>query len=105
MLLLVYVTLAAVTLGPAWTWGVVGVALVGYGTLFVLLPESVAQASHMMSTLPSHLAGMWFAVAASAASIAAFVTGVSRRLARRERELHGELVSAAAQIPGGGRVA
>jgi len=87
VLLLVYVTLAAVTMGPRWTWVVVGVALVGYGSLFFVVPESVTQANHLMATLPSHLAGMWFAFAASAISIAVFVTGVARTLARREREL------------------
>ncbi len=87
VLLLVYVTLAAVTLGPRWTWVVVASALVGYGSLFFVVPQSITQTNHLMATLPSHLAGMWFAFAASAASIAVFVTGVTRTLARREREL------------------
>jgi len=87
VLLLVYVTLAAVTVGARWTWVVVAVALIGYGSLFFVIPESVTQGNHLMATLPSHLAGMWFAFAASAVSIAAFVTGVTRTLAKREREL------------------
>ena len=47
------------------------------------LPAHLAHASG----LPSHLAGMWLAFGASAALIAFFVTGVTRTLARREREL------------------
>ena len=87
VLLLVYVTLAAVTLGQRWTWTVVAMAMAGYGSLFFLVPDSILQANHLMSTLPSHLAGMWFAFAVSATSIAVFVTRVTQTLARREREL------------------
>jgi two-component system sensor histidine kinase RegB len=83
---LVYVALAAVVLGAGWTWLIVGAAVTGYGSLFLWhlpLPAHLAHASG----LPSHLAGMWLAFGASAALIAFFVTGVTRTLARREREL------------------
>jgi two-component system, sensor histidine kinase RegB len=83
---LVYVALAAVVLGAGWTWLIVAAAVSGYGSLFLWhlpLPPHLAHASG----LPSHLAGMWLAFGASAALIAFFVTGVTRTLARREREL------------------
>lgn len=83
---LVYVALAAVVLGAGWTWLIVAAAVGGYGSLFLWhlpLPAHLAHASG----LPSHLAGMWLAFGASAALIAFFVTGVTRTLARREREL------------------
>jgi two-component system sensor histidine kinase RegB len=83
---LVYVALAAVILGAGWTWLIVAAAVGGYASLFLWhlpLPEHLAHASG----LPSHLAGMWLAFGASAALIAFFVTGVTRTLARREREL------------------
>jgi two-component system sensor histidine kinase RegB len=83
---LVYVALAAVVLGAGWTWLIVATAVSGYAALFLWhlpLPPHLAHASG----LPSHLAGMWLAFGASASLIAFFVTGVTRTLARREREL------------------
>lgn len=83
---LVYVTLAAVALGAGWTWVVVGAAAGGYASLFawhVPLSEHIAHTSG----LPSHLAGMWLAFAVTAAVIAFFVTGLTRTLTHRERQL------------------
>lgn len=83
---LVYVTLAAVALGAGWTWLIVATAVGGYASLFLWPPPPVDHSAHT-DGLPSHLAGMWVAFATSAAVIAFFVTGVTRTLARREREL------------------
>lgn len=83
---LVYVTLASVTLGTAWSWVIVLGAVGGYATLFVWdipLPEHVMHEGR----LPSHLAGMWLAFGATASIIALFVTALTRTLARRDREL------------------
>lgn len=83
---LVYVTLASVTLGTAWSWTIVLSAIGGYATLFfwqLPLPEHVMHEGR----LPSHLAGMWLAFGATASIIALFVTALTRTLARREREL------------------
>lgn len=83
---LVYVTLAAVALGTGWSWSIVVAAVSGYASLFVWqvpLPEHVLHEAG----LPSHLAGMWLALAATASVIAFFVTALTRTLAAREREL------------------
>jgi two-component system sensor histidine kinase RegB len=80
------VTLASIALGVAWTWSIVMAAVSGYAALFIWhLPVS-DHAAHTTG-LPSHLAGMWLALAATATVIAFFVTGLTRTLARREREL------------------
>jgi len=83
---LVNVTLAAVTLGSGWTWAIVLSSIGGYASLFAwpTVPHHHAAGS---PAWPAHLAGMWLAFATSAGLIALFVTGVTRTLARREREL------------------
>lgn len=83
---LVYVTLAAVALGAGWTWLIMGTAAGGYASLFAW---HVPLSEHLAHTggLPSHLAGMWLAFAVTAAVIAFFVTGLTRTLTHRERQL------------------
>lgn len=83
---LVNVTLASVTLGSGWTWAIVLSSIGGYASLFAW---SAGPHQHEAGSpaWPAHLAGMWLAFATSAVLIALFVTGVTRNLARREREL------------------
>jgi two-component system, sensor histidine kinase RegB len=83
---LVYVTLAAVTLGERWAWLVVVAAVGGYASLFLWYVPLSAETSHATG-LTSHLAGMWLAFAASAGLIAFFIARVTRTLVEREREL------------------
>jgi two-component system sensor histidine kinase RegB len=83
---LVNVTLAAVTLGSGWTWVIVLSSIGGYASLFAW-PRAPHEHLAVSSTWPSHLVGMWLAFATSAVLIALFVTGVTRTLAGREREL------------------
>jgi two-component system sensor histidine kinase RegB len=83
---LVNVTLAAVTLGPGWTWTIVVASVGGYASLFAwpTVPLHHLERGHEWL---AHLGGMWLAFATTAVLIALFVTGVTRTLARRERKL------------------
>lgn len=83
---LVYVTLAAVTLGERWAWLVVVAAVGGYASLFLWHVPLSTGTGHATG-LTSHLAGMWLAFAASAGLIAFFIARVTRTLVEREREL------------------
>jgi len=83
---LINVTLAAVTIGFGWTWAIVLASIAGYASLFAW-PTHPHEHLMRSPAWPSHLAGMWVAFATSAVLIALFVTGVTRTLARRDREL------------------
>lgn len=88
---LVYVTLAAVVVPGAYTWGVVTLAAAGYGALFFVTPTDPHAHHHAMmmgagaGSFSLHLQGMWIAFSVAAVLIAVFVTRVSRALAT-ERE-------------------
>lgn len=87
-LYLVHIALAAVVLSPQWTWALVGLALLCFGSLFLLPPwpvtgEAELHAHHMHM----HLQGMWVAFAVAAAFIVYFVQRVTSALAEREKQL------------------
>jgi two-component system sensor histidine kinase RegB len=87
---LVYITLAAVTLSPRWIWVVTGLAVAGYGVLFVA-PARLAVSEHAahvpgQEAMP-HLAGMWVAFLLAALLTASFVWRVRAALEHRERAL------------------
>ncbi|MCB9786582.1 MAG: HAMP domain-containing histidine kinase [Deltaproteobacteria bacterium] len=93
-LYLVHATLAATTLTAAWTWGLVGLAVVGYGSLFFLgghAPPGVAEAAcpHCggAAGMSLHLQGMWVAFVLSAALVAHFVGRLNGALRRRTQAL------------------
>ena len=100
---LVQVTLAATLLPPRWTWGVVAVAVLGYGALFApegapgllpwadffsprtgpVEPPMGAPCPHCAapaSGLSLHLQGMWIAFVLAACLVAHFVGRVSASL-------------------------
>lgn len=86
---LVYVVLAAVVLGPRWSWGTALGSMTCFGALFsyhAALPEGPHQ-MHDMHNFSGHLYGMWAAFALAAALIAWFVTRLTGALRTREREL------------------
>ncbi|HXX69362.1 MAG TPA: hypothetical protein VEK07_19410, partial [Polyangiaceae bacterium] len=88
-LYLIYVTLAALTLGARWTGMVVAVSAVGYALLF-LLGSNVSSMAHMhhgASAFSAHLQAMWVAFTVTAALIAYFVARLAQELHEREREL------------------
>ena len=100
-LYLVYVTLAALTLGIRWAGVVVGVSGAGYALLFLSGGEAAAMA-HMhhgsSAAFSAHLQAMWVAFTVTAALIAYFVARVARELRERERELsHAQRMAARAE--------
>ncbi|MCA9517376.1 MAG: HAMP domain-containing histidine kinase [Myxococcales bacterium] len=85
---LVQVALAGVLLGALGAWLMVLWTAMGFGLLFLLTPGGAsAHAHHAHGASPSHLHGMWIAYVMAAGFVAAFVSGISGALARREREL------------------
>ncbi len=85
---LVYIALAAVTLGSRWTWTIATLSVVGYATLFVVAPPVDPHAAHRPATdLSGHLAGMWVAFLSAAVLIGFFVTRVREALDERDRAL------------------
>ena len=85
---LVYIALAAVTLGAQWTWTITAVAVAWYATLFAITPPADPHAMHQPGNdLSGHLAGMWVAFLSAALLIGFFVTRVRAALDERERAL------------------
>ncbi len=90
VLYLVQITMAALMLGPRWTWALAGLAATAYATLFVLVPPSPVLHDHTGEHFASHLRSMWMAFSVAAALIAYFVVRLAAELERRERELVAE---------------
>lgn len=87
---LVYITLAAVTLNAAWTWGAAVASMAGYGLLFVTPLRGLLDphAGHSgMDPALSHQVGMGVAFVAAALLTASFVTRIRLALEARERAL------------------
>ena len=85
---LVYIALAAVTLGSRWTWTTAALSVVGYATLFAITPPADPHAVHRPADdLSGHLAGMWVAFLSAAILIGFFVTRVREALDQREQAL------------------
>ncbi len=87
ILYLVYITLAAVVLGPRWTWSLAVLAVLGYATLFLL---SVSEHDHGGMHGPGvsqHLQGMWVAFASAAGLTTYFVVRLTAALERRDAEI------------------
>ncbi|MEZ4267565.1 MAG: HAMP domain-containing sensor histidine kinase [Myxococcota bacterium] len=93
-LYLVHATLAASTLTAVYTWGLVALAVLGYGSLFfwggdAATPALANACPHCSGAdgLSLHLQGMWVAFVLSAALVAHFVGRLNRALRLRTREL------------------
>jgi two-component system sensor histidine kinase RegB len=93
-LYLVHATLAASTLTAVYTWGLVALAVLGYGSLFfwggdAATPAVASGCPHCGGAegLSLHLQGMWVAFVLSAALVAHFVGRLNRALRLRTREL------------------
>ena len=85
---LVYIALAAVTLGSEWTWTIAALAVAGYATLFAIAPPTDPHDMHRPANdLSGHLAGMWVAFLSAAVLIGFFVTRVRAALDARDRAL------------------
>lgn len=85
VVLLVNITLAAVTVGARWTWLIVAVALIGYSSLF--FRGHVHTSDAVVPAYASHLAGMWLAFVISAVGIAVFVTRLNQSVVASQRRL------------------
>jgi two-component system sensor histidine kinase RegB len=95
---LVYIALAAVTLGSRWTWTIAALSVAGYAILFAITPPADPHAAHQPADeLSGHLAGMWVAFLSAAVLIGFFVTRVREALDQRERALAEARQVAAAQ--------
>jgi two-component system sensor histidine kinase RegB len=87
VLYLVYIMLAAVALGAAWTWSLAGLAVVSYVALFLVpLPEQAAHA-HGHGALSLHLWGMLVAFVVAAVLTAYFVVRLSAAIEQRDAEI------------------
>jgi len=82
---LVQIAIAAVTVGPRWTWAVAALAVSAYATLFALAPPTPAD--HTGEAFASHLRAMWVALTAAAALTAYFVARLSSEVERRDAAL------------------
>lgn len=86
VLYVVHVALAAVVLGPAWTWGTAAAAVACFGVLFLVDPPDT-ELVHDPAAMRAHLVGMWVGFAAAGVAIA----GVVARLAADLRDREGQL--------------
>ncbi len=85
-LYLVYVTLSAVVLKPRWTWSLLALSALCFGSLFFEAPWGDDRLSHA-ELMKMHLHGMWVAFVVAAAFVVYFVHRVSGELRQREQEL------------------
>jgi two-component system, sensor histidine kinase RegB len=84
ILYLVHITLAAVVLGPRWTWFLAALSVVCYGLLFA---ANAPAAAHGAGDLRIHLRGMWVAFVVAAGLTAYFVVQLSSAIERRDAEI------------------
>lgn len=87
---LVFITLAAITLGARWAWIVTAASIGGYGLLFVEPLQALvdAHAPHAnFQPHASHQVGMLAAFVVAAVLTAAFVTRIRAAVEARERAL------------------
>ncbi|RPJ54055.1 MAG: sensor histidine kinase [Acidobacteria bacterium] len=85
VLYLVLISLAALMLGPRWTWGLALFAASAYAALFWLVPHPPMD--HSGEGFASHLRAMWIAFTAAAGLIAYFVVRLASEVERRDHEL------------------
>lgn len=90
---LVYVALAALLLRGRWAWLLLALTVLAFGSLFVLAPGAVGDASCDHCAAPEgarfsdHLVGMWVAYGFTACFVVYFIGKVSRALRAQERQL------------------
>lgn len=89
ILFLVHVVLVTVAMPPGWAWGLVVIALSGFGLLFLvepwpLLSESGLELHDMMH---QHMNGMWLAFLVASAFVVWFVQRLRQSLSIRDGEL------------------
>jgi two-component system sensor histidine kinase RegB len=87
VLYLVYIMLAAVVLGAAWTWSLAGLSVACYVSLFLLPARGVLPDVHAEGALSLHLWGMLVAFVVAAVLTAYFVVHLSAAIERRDAEI------------------
>ena len=100
VLYLVYITLAALLVGPAWTWSLTVFAVLAYGSLFLVDgahsgAHSLHQgheghmdhSGHGADAYAGHLRAMWIAFTLTASLTAGAVTRLSAAISDRDREI------------------
>jgi two-component system sensor histidine kinase RegB len=96
IVMLVGITIAAVSLGHQWALVLAVLSNLAYGLTFVFhRPLEFIDPDHSSGVLTLHLSGMWVAFAAATLLIAYFVGRVSEALGERERELAAARAAAA----------
>jgi two-component system sensor histidine kinase RegB len=81
ILYLVYISLAAVVLGPRWTWFLAALSILCHGLLFT---GEMGHVEHSGTELLMHLQGMWIAFCVAAILTAYFVVKLSTAVERRD---------------------
>lgn len=84
---LVEIVVAALVLGPAWTWVVTTLSVAGYAVLFLAPSDQLQAAQGMHPEIALHMRGMWLAFAGTALVIGVLVTRLAVAVDRRDRAL------------------
>lgn len=87
ILYLVYITLAAVVLGPRWTWTLAVLAVLGYAALFLFQDAHTAAGHDHGAGVSAHLQGMWIAFVSAAGLVTYFVVRLTAAIERRDAEI------------------
>jgi len=87
VLYLVYIMLAAVVLGAAWTWSLAALSVACYVALFLLPVPAGLHHAHGEGALSLHLWGMLVAFVVAAVLTAYFVVRLSAAIERRDAEI------------------
>jgi two-component system, sensor histidine kinase RegB len=87
VLYLVYIMLAAVVLGAAWTWSLAALSVACYVSLFLLPARGAMPHVHGDGALSLHLWGMLVAFVVAAILTAYFVVRLSAAIERRDAEI------------------
>jgi two-component system sensor histidine kinase RegB len=87
VLYLVYIMLAAVVLGAAWTWSLAALSVACYVGLFLLPARGALPHVHDQAALSLHLLGMLVAFVVAAVLTAYFVVRLSAAIERRDAEI------------------
>jgi two-component system sensor histidine kinase RegB len=83
VLYLVHITLAAVVLGPRWTWFLAGLSVACYGLLF-FAHNPLQHLNHGGPEMSLHLQGMWVAFTVASILTASFVGRLSSAIEHRD---------------------
>jgi two-component system sensor histidine kinase RegB len=84
---LVDIVVAALVLGPAWTWIVTALAVASYSVQLFFRTSDLSAALAMHPQIAEHVRGMWIAFMGSAALIAILVARLATAVAHRDLAL------------------